>query len=488
MTKPQNSKNRQAARAAGGRRLRCDRLHRRLVLEAIEDRVLLSAGLPLAPNPPLTAAPATAGQNAAPLSAPLSGSQAPAKLDIQRSPFSGYLDLSGSPAGSPGNNAAVACDAAGNFVAFARVPADWTGNSQVAAGSQPLAPAGEVGSGLIGATPALDYIEGPGGPPFLRIVLDPVGDQPEAPTGPPSHPTSAPSQQPVDGLLAGGFVDTTPRAGDPVHLTAVVSGPGAAAPSLDVPALPGGDGPPEAQLASPWRPIEGSRGREQTFDIAMIGQDAEPDRFSDSVANRVARSTETLSTFPEAAVHNAFAALSPAAISDPAGRTAGGVERATTGPYNSSDPPGQRWAVDGAEAAPDGGARAIGSPAPTAELAPIPAAAVGVASTLDVGEWPTGVYARFVAAPPPMPVGRAAAANATPEAGNAAGSTTAATGAPEALSHTVLLDSNWTKNTVGFLAVAIVSRQLMEAASPQVAARGTISLDERDNRLTKLPV
>ncbi len=242
-------KNRRAARPAPSRPWRRGGLHRRLTVEAIEDRILLSAVLPSA---------STAGQNAVPLSLPLLGVLAPSRLDVQPGPSSGYLDITSPAAGIPGwqvgnlphvgNSAAVAFQSAGgSYVVCGNPPSN-------ASGWLSVVPAASVPNG----TPFVDYSDDPsGGPLFLRIVGDPVtGQQLETPAGPPSQSLPTPAPPPGGGLLAGGLIDTTPRAGDPVRLTGIVSGPAATAPAPGVLASPGG----EVRSGPNWR-APGGRSR-----------------------------------------------------------------------------------------------------------------------------------------------------------------------------------------------------------------------------------
>ncbi len=217
----------------------------------------------------------------------------------------------------------------------------------------------------------------------------------------------------------------------------------------------------------------------------MTGQNAEPDRLSAAVADRVDASAETRSTF-SALVPSRFAFHS-AAISEAAGGTAGFVQGTASG--LDADPPTRPRVADGSRAVPGGAARDIAASDTAGEIQLASAVAtISVPSTFIAGQSASGVDARFVAATFATAAdgsSQAAAANATPGAVNAA---PAATAAHPSVSHAVRLDGNWTSGTVSFLAAAIFSRQLMEAASLQVTARGVNALDARDNRLTKLPV
>ena len=157
----------------------------------------------------------------------------------------------------------------------------------------------------------------------------------------------------------------------------------------------------------------------------------------------------------------------PGLASGSSGHTEGTIERST---------------ADGMTAASGGFARPIEIAAPAGGITSFAAMPASLPATPDAAEAPAGG-----AGPTSMPAALpAATADATLYTPNTTPVRTAAS-AHESPWHSVRLDDAWTSGTVAFLAAAIFSRRLIEGASVQVTARGIVPLDERDNRLTKLP-
>ena len=244
-THKDDASRRQGPRSAGAGHLRLDQRHRRLVVEGMEERVLLSAHFPSPPE----------------------ASDSPTFADAAGNPY-GYLDLG---------------DGRGARIGEVATPILTTGDDRpiVLSGGTPMlgSSAGDPSSGmephgdgwlLNGATSGIPWA----GQAFQRL---PQRTAPSNPfPGPSDHPTSlAVADPPSPSQL--GMIDTTPRPSDPVYVVAV-SKPAEPGSPWHVPASAGGARGPGVQLATPINQLEGTRGRGQAFDMAMLWEAPEPGR------------------------------------------------------------------------------------------------------------------------------------------------------------------------------------------------------------------
>jgi hypothetical protein len=250
MTLQRNDRPHQGCVRPAGRH---DGRHRRLALEAIEPRLLLSAVL----QPSLGAAPSAPLQPPALVATPgtqpaAAGARGDGLIDItDTADVSGALAFTADDATFAVviNNCSTVTFSSGVTPAHPGA----TGNSDKPIG--PLVPALISKDSPCGETSA----SSPAGEGITR------GDEPHAQAVQPPWARIA-QDEPQAGSPAEGLIDPTPRLNDPVRLLAAADVRAAPPPG---PAAPTGVPPANGQAATPLDGIDGARGRSQAFDLAL---------------------------------------------------------------------------------------------------------------------------------------------------------------------------------------------------------------------------